>query len=147
MSKAKLYLQQIRKMDIIIDQRLKERDELRDFDGVTAIAYDKDPVQTSPNGSAPFEHTIEKLIELDAKIDALIDEYVTTKNRIIGEIQSLDNANHIDLLYKRYVEYKSFGEIAKEMNYEYYWVCRMHGYALQEFEQKYKQHKQTQIDL
>lgn len=137
MSSAKRYLQKIRKLDRMIEQRIKERDSLRQFDGVTAIAYDKDPVQTSPKGNAPFESTVEKLIALEEELDRLIDEYVTTKNRIIGEIHELNNTNYITLLYKRYVEYKTFEEIAVEMHYTYEWIREMHGYALQEFERTY----------
>lgn len=146
MGKAKEYLQQIRRLDELIEQRIKERDALRNFDGVTAIQYDGDPVQTSHSGSAPFEKSVEKLISLEEELDVLIDEFVTTKNRIIGEIQSLSNLKYVELLFKRYVEYKSFGEISKEMHYEYYWTCKMHGYALQEFERTHK-HKQTQNGL
>jgi len=134
MSSAKRYLQKIRKLDRMIEQRIKERDSLRQFDGVTAIAYDKDPVQTSPKGNAPFESTVEKLIALEQELDRLIDEYVTLKDKIIGEIHELNNTNYITLLYKRYVEFKTFEEIAVEMHYTYIWVRQMHGYALQEFE-------------
>ncbi len=144
MSSAKRYLQKIRKLDRMIEQRIKERDSLRQFDGVTAIAYDKDPVQTSPKGNAPFESTVEKLIALEQELDRLIDEYVTLKDKIIGEIHELNNTNYITLLYKRYVEYKTFELIAVEMHYTYDWVREMHGYALLEFE---RTHTNPQRDM
>ena len=134
MGKAKEYLKQVRKLDHMIEQRIKERDSLRQFDGVSGIAYDGDPVQTSPDGSAPFEKTVARIIALEAELDDLIDEFVSTRNRIIGEIQELENTNHVVLLYKRYIEYKTLEEIAVEMHYTYIWVRQMHGYALQEFE-------------
>ena len=137
MSSAKRYLQKIRKLDRMIEQRIKERDALRQFDGVGAIAYDSDPVQTSPKGSAPFESTVEKLIALEEELDRLIDEYVTMKNRIIGEIQGLSNSNYITLLYKRYVEYMTFEEIAVDMHYTYEWIREMHGHAHLAFERTY----------
>lgn len=137
MSTAKQYLQKVRKLDRMIEQRIKERDSLRQFDGVGAIAYDKDPVQTSPKGSAPFESTVEKLIALEEELDRLIDEYVTLKDKIIGEIQGLGNTVYVTLLHKRYVEYKSLEVIAVEMHYSYERVRHLHGYALRAFELEY----------
>ena len=137
MSSAKRYLQKIRKLDMMIEQRIKQRDTLRNFDGVTAIQYDGDPVQTSHSGSAPFEKSVEKLISLEEELDVLIDEYVTLKNKIIGEIQGLNNTVYIALLHKRYVEYKSLEVIAVEMHYSYERVRHLHGYALHAFELEY----------
>lgn len=137
MSTAKQYLQKIRKLDRMIEQRIKERDSLRQFDGVGAIAYDSDPVQTSPKGNAPFESTVEKLIALEEELDRLIDEYVTLKDKIIGEIQGLSNTVYVTLLHKRYVEYKSLEVIAVEMHYSYERVRHLHGYALRAFELEY----------
>lgn len=137
MSTAKQYLQKIRKLDRMIEQRIKERDSLRQFDGVGAIAYDSDPVQTSPKASAPFESTVEKLIALEEELDRLIDEYVTLKDKIISEIHGLNNTVYITLLHKRYVEYKSLEVIAVEMHYSYERVRHLHGYALRAFELEY----------
>ena len=137
MGKAKEYLQRIRRLDVMIEQRIKERDTLRNFDGVTAIQYDGDLVQTSHTGSAPFEKTVEKLISLEEELDRLIDEYVVTKNRIIGEIHGLNNTVYVTLLHKRYVEYKSLEVIAVEMHYSYERVRHLHGYALHAFELEY----------
>lgn len=137
MSTAKQYLQKIRKLDRMIEQRIKERDSLRQFDGVGAIAYDSDPVQTSPKAGAPFESTVEKLIALEEELDRLIDEYVTLKDKIIGEIQGLSNTVYVTLLHKRYVEYKSLEVIAVEMHYSYERVRHLHGYALRAFELEY----------
>ena len=50
-----------------------------------------------------------------------------------SEIQSLDSPVYIDILYKRYVEYKTLEEIAVEMSYSYRQVLRLHGLALQDF--------------
>ena len=138
MGKAKEYLKQVRKLDVMIEQLIKERDSLRQFDGVSGIAYDGDPVQTSPDGSAPFEKTVARIIAMEAELDDLIDSYVSLKRRITREIHGLKNTNHVTLLYKRYIEYKSFEMISVEMHYEYYYTCQLHGRALREFERTYK---------
>lgn len=137
MGKAKEYLKQVRKLDTMIEQLIKERDSLRQFDGVLGLSYDGDPVQTSPDGSAPFEKTVARIISLEAELDDLIDEFVATRTKITREIHGLDNMLYVRLLYKRYVEYKSLELIAAEMYYSYDRIRHLHGYALRAFELKY----------
>ena len=47
----------------------------------------------------------------------------------------------IDILYKRYVQYKSLEEIAVEMSYSYTRLRHLHGRALQGFKKKYIDNK------
>lgn len=42
----------------------------------------------------------------------------------------------MNILYKRYVEYKRLKTIADEMNYTYEYIRSMHGWALEEFSKK-----------
>lgn len=67
----------------------------------------------------------------------MVDNYVDKKNKIIGEIQTLENENYMNLLYKRYVEGKRLEVIAVEMNYNYGHTKKMHGWALLEFGEKF----------
>lgn len=132
--KPKEYLQQVQKLDVMINQKIAEKFELRKFDGVSAIDYSGDKVQSSPKGDAPFTKSVERIIDLEKEIDNMIDQYVDLKHQIINEIQSLSNTTYIDILFKKYVEYKRLEVIAVEMSYSYQYVRVMHGYALQEFE-------------
>lgn len=129
----KEYLLQIKKLNVLIDQRINERDELRRFNGMCSVDYAKDKVQTFQKGEASFVNAVEKAIELEAEIDGLIDDYIDLKNKIIGEIQSLNNPTYIQILYKKYVEFKRLEVIAVEMAYSYQYVRAMHGFALQAF--------------
>lgn len=67
----------------------------------------------------------------------MIESYTQEQNKIISQIQSLEDSRYIEILYKRYVEFKSFELIAVELNYEYSWVTRIHNQALEEFEQMF----------
>ena len=135
----KEYLMQIQKLNVLIDQRIAELDELRHFDGVSGIDYSKDRVQTSPQGEAPFVKVIEKIMILEEQINGNIDKFVDLKNKVIGEIQGLSNPVHIQILYKKYVEFKRLEVIAVEMNYSYDYIKHQHGYALQAFGRMYLQ--------
>lgn len=135
---AKEYLQQLRRLDTVIDQKIKELDDLRSMStSVGSIDYSKERVQTSPSGDAPFVKIVNKMIELDEEINRDIDDFVDRKHKIINEIQSLENTKHIQILFKKYVEYKTFEQISVEMNYTYQYIVLLHGYALKEFSQKY----------
>lgn len=137
--KAKEYLQQLQRLDTVINQKIKELGDLRLKSRSTgAIDYSKKKVQTSPSGDAPFVKLIGRIIDLEAEINAEIDVFVDEKHKIINQIQSLKNSDYISLLFKRYVEFKKFETIAIEMNFTYQYVLNMHGYALKEFEKTYK---------
>ena len=128
--KAKEYLQQLQRLDAVINQKIKELEGLRlTLSSVGSIDYAKDRVQTGSSSDAPFVRTIEKIAE--------IDSFVDKKHQIINEIQGLSNAIHIQILFKRYVEFKRLEVISVEMNYTYAYTRELHGYALQDFERTY----------
>ncbi len=135
---AKEYLLRLHKADVIINQRIQEKADLRArLSSIGSFDYSKERVQTSLSGSAGYEKQIEKIIDLENEIDQLIDEYVDLKHKIIGEIHELQNSKHIEILYKRYVENKKLVQIAVEMDYSYNHIKHIHGYALQEFWNKF----------
>lgn len=137
--KAKEYLQQLKRLDELINQKIKEVTDLRErATSVSGIDYSKDKVQTSPSGDAPFVKLIGKIADLEAEINTEIDSFINEKHKIINQIQSLKNADYISLLFKRYVEFKKFEIIAIEMNFTYQYVLELHGCALREFETTYK---------
>lgn len=135
---AKEYLRQVRKADVNIDQRIREKEDLREMaTSIGSFNYSKERVQTSPPSSAQYEHLINKMLDLDAEINSLIDSYVDLKHKIIGQIQGLCDVNYIEILNKRYIENKRLEVIAVEMNYDYNYIRHIHGRALQEFEKRY----------
>ncbi len=135
---AKEYLQQLYRADVIINQRIQEKADLRSrLSSIGSMDYVKDRVQTSLPAGAGYEREIVKLVDLENEIDGLIDVYVDLKHKIIGEIHNLRKSDHIKLLYKKYVEYKRLEVIAVEMNYTYQYIKELHGYALQEFSKTY----------
>ena len=138
MISAKQYLQQLKRLDTKIDQRLQELAELkaRAF-GSGGAAPEGDRVQTSLNGDK-LAGSVAAYVDLEAEINRMIDDYVDRKHRIIGEIQQLPDDRYVKILFKRYVEDKSFEKIAKELHYSYDHICRLHGNALTEFERCHK---------
>ncbi len=133
--KVKEYLQQLKRLDTLINQKIKELDELRSMSTVGAVDYSKERVQTSPSEDAPFVKLIVRIVDLEAEINAEIDNFVDEKHKIINQIQGLKNSDYITLLFKRYVEYKSLEKICVEMNFSYDYIKHLHSYALKDFEE------------
>lgn len=135
---AKEYLGQLQRLDIIIEQKIKELDALYlKLKSVGGINYSKEKIQTSHSNDAPFVKLIEHIMELEEEINKEIDTFVEEKHKIINQIQSLKNRKHIEILYKHYVEFKSFDIISIEMELTYQYSLQLHGYALQDFKRTY----------
>lgn len=133
--KAKEYLQQLQRLDTMINQKIKELGDLRLMSqSVGGIDYSKERVQFSPSGDAPFVKPVLRMIELEQEINAEIDRFVDEKHEIINQIQALQNPKHIDILYKHYVEFKRLEIVAVEMNFTYQYIVELHGTALKEFQ-------------
>ena len=131
---AKEYLKQLQKMEVMIKQRRQEKEELRIMlSSISSYDYAKDRVQTSPSGDALYVKTLEKIEEIEEEIGRLVAEYLEKKHEMIGQIQKLKNDRHIEVLYKRYIEFKRIEEIAEEMSYTYQYAITLHGNALKEF--------------
>ena len=137
------YLMQIRKLRVLIDQREKELDRLREqtFSSVSGIDYRRIPVKGSRRVGASFEQAANKALDLTGEVAGLIDEYNDLRHKIIGEIQSLDRPEYMQVLYKRYVEEKHWEEISVEMGYSCDHIRHLHGWALHEFGKLMKEMK------
>jgi len=132
--KTKEYLQQLQKLDIIINQKLQELYELKKLQDIKAIDYTKEKVQSSRQNGANFETILIKIIDMENEINDEIDSFIDMKHCIINQIQLLENCIFVKLLCKRYVEYKSFEQIAVEMGYTYDYIRKIHIKALRNFE-------------
>ena len=127
----KEYLRQLHRLELCIEQRQEELNRLRELIGSHAIDYGE-RVQTSPSADSIPDEVIRRA-DLEADISRKIERFLQLKHKIINEIQLLDNAVYVNILYKRYVEYKTLEEIAVEMNYSYRQIKRLHGLALLDF--------------
>lgn len=133
---TKTYLQQISRLDRMINNKLSEIQQFRELARSVSAVKNEERVQNTPNfdkiGTAYC-----KIEEMEEKLDKLIDEYVDKKNLIISQIDGIENETYYEILFARYIEKKTFEKIADEMTYSFRNVTRLHGRALQEFEKKY----------
>ena len=125
-------LSQIRRLRILIDQRERELESLRAarFGCVSGVDYGRTPVKGSRRVGGSFEEAAIKAVDLEVETAALIVQYNELRHTIIGQIQQLDKLEHMQILYKRYVEEKRWEQIAEEMGYDSVYIRSLHGKAL-----------------
>ena len=135
---AKEYLKRIELLDIMIRQREEQLNSLRETaGGAAAIRYDKLNVQMSVSPDM-MERNVIKLLDLEEKIFADKVRLESLKNEIVEQIQSLDDNRYVDVLFRRYVRFQKFEQIALDMSYDYVYIRELHGEALGAFEQAHK---------
>lgn len=127
----------MRTAEIKIEQKEEELERLKSSLESISTGTDSERVQTTPRDKVSED--VPQMVDLKREIESDIKELLILKNKIINEIQSMDNPVYINILYKRYVQYKSLEEIAVEMSYVYVHTRRLHGLALQAFRARYPQ--------
>ena len=134
---AKEYLQQLDTLrDEIESTNLALEKIFTEAQGIKAIVYDKDKVQVSSDNHS--ENFMIKLAELGEDYARMQMRYKLERDKRIAMINSLANPIHVRILRKRYIDGKTFEEIAVALHYTYRHVTRLHGSALQEFTAKYQ---------
>ena len=133
---SKEFLNKIRYIDMMINCKLEQVAELRSMLLPGAIRYDKDKVQTSRNADS-ISDTVSKIMELEEKINADIDELVELKSVARDNIERMENDVEKVILYKRYFNNESFENIAVECGYSLRWIYKLHNDALKHFDKIY----------
>lgn len=132
---AKAYLSQIYKLTQTIEQLEEEIARNRSTQLPGAVRYDRDRVQTSPE---------DKLAEYAAAFDALAQrqakemlKLARKRDRIIHQLDHMENLTMARLLRYRYIDLLSWRKIADRMNYSYTRIRHKHAEALNEFEKEF----------
>lgn len=133
---AKKYLEQLEMLDIKINQKQIQLDDLKLRATSTGGFNYGEKVKTSLSGNKLCED-VTRYVALEQEINEDIDRFVDTKNMIINQIQALENIKYISLLFMRYVQYKKLETIADEMNYSSQYIRELHKMAIENFEDTY----------
>lgn len=137
MTDAKLFLMQVRLYDTKINAKLEELQHLKDM--VTKITP---TLHDSPGGGHGSQDklgdAVARIVDLEAEIDQSVDLYVDEKRRVHEVLDQVQNTDQYNVLHGRYVQYKTFEQIAFEMHMTYRNICYIHGRALQTVEELLK---------
>lgn len=127
---VKDFLNRIKKIDLLIDVKLKELSALKDRLTNITVNTEREKVQTSMVGDK-FADTIAKIVDLENEINTDIDVLVDYKSQARKLIERLDDDVQKVILYDRYFRGCTFEEIAVGIGYTWRWTCKLHGRALQ----------------
>lgn len=122
------YLEQIKKLDTLISNKLAESRQWLDLALNITSKTDGERVQ-STGDQQKMSSAVNKCIDIEREVNALIDEYIIKKKEIIKVIEQLPEAEY-DVLHKIYVQYKTLYEVADERDIAYSWATSIHGRAL-----------------
>ena len=126
---AKTLLRSIEKLDVLIRNKLIEKQQWKEIAlGITA-SMEGDRVQSSGSPSKMAEAVI-KCIAVEDEINSLIDSLIDTKKRVIEIIEQVDSPIEYGLLHRRYIQYQDLQDIADHYGKEYGWATTTHGRAL-----------------
>lgn len=135
---TKQYLNQIVRINRMINNKLAEIYQLKTMVCSISVSANEDKVQSSSDkdklGSA-----VAKIVDLENEINKAIDIYVDKKERIVSQIDSIKDIMEYQVLFSRYIEHKTFEQIAEDNDYSVRQILRIHGNALVEFEKKFGQ--------
>lgn len=116
-----------------IDQRINSKIEALDYlnNLATKCTATFSDMPKNPNrGNSRLEDTIIKIIELQHEINDEIDKLVDTKREIMLVISQVENHEQQTLLELRYISFKTWEQIAVEMNYGIDNIYKLHKKAL-----------------
>ena len=127
---VKEYLKEIKYKQQYLQRLRKRRASLHLDVSFGGIDYSADRIQSMPKNK--LEEAMVKLSDRLERIDNNIAKVSIEIDDRISSIEKLSNDTYKRILFKRYVEDKSFEEISVEMGYVYNYTCNLHGDALSE---------------
>ena len=128
MSKASQYLGQVRKLDLLVKNKMIERQMWRDIAVGISPNMSGDRVQSS-SSQQKMADAVNRMVDLEREIDSAIDALVDKKREIIAVIEQLD-ATEYDVLHKIYVQGKDLQTVADDYAQSYSWASTTKGMAV-----------------
>ena len=125
----KEYLSQAYRIDQRINSKLEQVSSLREL-AVKATSTLSDTYSSGNGNKQKMEGVIVKIIDLENEIDEEIDRLVDLKQEIVSLIKKVKNPEYQTLLELRYLNFKTWEQIASEMHYSIQNTIRIHDKAL-----------------
>ena len=128
---AKEYLGQAYRLDQRINSKLEQVMSLRDL-ATKATSTLSDVAPSGTRNVHRMEDIIVKIVDLENEINHDIDNLVDLKREMVSVIKSVTDPEYQTILELRYLCFKSWEQIAVEMNYSIQHVYRIRDRAYDE---------------
>ena len=127
---AKEYLKQAFRLDHRIDSDITEMERLREMAcSIGAPGFEEHYNPNHPT-EAPFVRSLEKVWQMEEKINGEIDRLVDLKAQIRSVIEAVTDPNERMVLRYRYIHNMTWDQIGDELHADARTVRRWHGTAL-----------------
>ena len=125
---AKEYLSQYRYINTNINSKIAQQQRLREL--ATCVSPPSDGGGHNSGVSDKVGSLCAKIADLDAEINAEIDNLIDVQKDILQTIGKVDDERLRTILTEYYINCWTFEQIAKDIHYSYKQTCRLHGKAL-----------------
>lgn len=122
-----------------IDEKIEDYEE--QFARITKITANMDGMPKAHNKN---NYSVEEFLDKSNELIRLYNNDIEKQKEILKQLERMNNQVYYTILYLRYIHNKSFEEIADKIGYSYYPTCRMHGKALNKFDDLDKESKNEQ---
>ena len=126
---AKEYLQQYRDAVRSAEAAQSHLEELRAMATRITPKYGGEGGGTHQTGDK-LGDAVARILEAESRVSDQIELLEATEREVIRTISSVQDGTLSTLLYERYINGKTWEQIAVCMNYSYRQITRMHGAAL-----------------
>lgn len=125
----KEFLNQYRNAEREIAIKLDEIVRLREM--ATKVTQVLTPDKVKGGMENRREESIAKIVDMEKEIGAAIDNLKKIREQVECAINAIPDANQRNVLRLRYLNGKTWEQIAVQLEFSYQWVCKLHGRALQ----------------
>ena len=132
--KAEEWLNQVKKMDQLINAKLAERDRLNELaTDISAKPFDGMPHSNTGMVSQKMQNAVINLVMLAQEVDELIDQYIDYKQQVVSILEQLPTKEY-GVLHRYYIRYMTIEQIAEDMGYCVRQVLRIKKKSLKNLE-------------
>lgn len=124
---AKEYMKQAKILLKRIERKRREAEDIRIRESAPSSSSFSDMPKTVTHNPHQKSDNILRAIELDHEGDIAFDELAKLKSTFQESLQKIDNLDERDLMYKRYIEFKSWKNVADEIGYSESHTKRIHA--------------------
>lgn len=131
---AQQWLEQVRKLDQLIDAKIAERDRLVALaTDISAKPIDGMPYTNTGTVSQKMQNAVINLVELEKEINRLIDRYVDYKKRVCDLLEKLAVTEY-GVLHRHYIRGMTWEKVAEDMGYSTMQIWRIKKKGLKNLE-------------
>ena len=128
---VKTYLRKARELDTLVHTKLSEIGRLREL--AECLSSPRMGDKVSSNKGNTSMQTVDKIVDLQAEVNKEIAVLVDLIAEIHTKIEQLENPTERAVLTERYINVKSWEEIAEIISYSERNTKYIHGRALKNF--------------